>query len=397
MDAVTDARRRRIPLPLVALGTFALVLVALTALISATFTRAPYTDVLDGPRWLDAWFHRDSGWYLAIAEKGYFYRPGRQSSIAFFPSYPLAVRGAGAILGDVQLAGSLVAIAAALAFALLYAHWADRRLARGCAIGAVVLLLVYPFAFYFYGPLYGDSLFALAALCAFLLIDRGWWLAGGLVGIVATAGRPVGLALAAGLVVRAIELRAIGGIAAPVPFRRLMEAVRATPARRLAWPALGASTSILGLIAWCAYLQLRFGDALAWVHVEKAWGQESGVRTWIKWDFLGTLVNGPMENVLLLVPQALCSLFALLALRRVQRLFGWGYAAYTAGVLAIAIIGTKDFMGTGRYVLAAFPAIAAAADWLRVRGRMWLVLAICVSAAGLATATFFYGRGYAVS
>ena len=50
------------------------------------------------------------------------------------------------------------------------------------------------------------------------------------------------------------------------------------------------------------------------------------------------------------------------------RRFGWGYAAYAAVVIAIPIIGTKDFMGTGRYVLAAFPVIAAAGDFLTVEG-----------------------------
>ncbi len=52
----------------------------------------------------------------------------------------------------------------------------------------------------------------------------------------------------------------------------------------------------------------------------------------------------------------------MLLLRRVHRRFGWGYLAYAAVVLAIPIIGTKDFMGTGRYVLVAFPVMAAAGD-----------------------------------
>ena len=39
---------------------------------------------------------------------------------------------------------------------------------------------------------------------------------------------------------------------------------------------------------------------------------------------------------------------------------------------AIPLIGTKDFMGTGRYVLAAFPVIAAAADFTRRRTARWL-------------------------
>lgn len=383
---------------LVALGGFAALVVVLGALVGATGTPEPSAaGWLHGPYWLDAWFQRDAGWYRRIVVDGYFYRPGTQSSIAFFPSYPLLVRSADRLIGNPQLTGSLVAVGAALVFALLYARWADRRLPRASAVGAVLLLLLYPFAFYFYGPMYGDSLFALSVLCAFLLVDRGWWLAGGLAGAVATAGRPVGLAVTAGLMVRAIELRALGGAVAPVPLRRLIDAARAVPLRRLAWPALATGVSIAGLIAWCAYLQLEFGDALAWVHVEKAWGQESGPRTWIKWSFLGALVRGPVENVLVLVPQALCALLAVLALRRVQRLFGWGYAVYTGGVLAIAIVGTKDFMGTGRYVLAAFPAIAAAADWLLAKGRRWLVGALCVSAAGLVIGTFYFARGYPIS
>ena len=77
---------------------------------------------------------------------------------------------------------------------------------------------------------------------------------------------------------------------------------------------------------------------------------------------------GPWSIALLLTLQALACLAAvLLLLPRVRRLFGWGYLAYAAVVLAIPIIGTKDFMGTGRYVLAAFPVIAAAGDSLATR------------------------------
>ncbi len=54
----------------------------------------PSLPYLDGPIWLDGWSEGDSGWYYGIATYGYFYNPGQQSSIAFFPSYPLTVRGA---------------------------------------------------------------------------------------------------------------------------------------------------------------------------------------------------------------------------------------------------------------------------------------------------------------
>ena len=412
-DPAPDAARAAAPRAFLlrTAAAYVVILVALSALVSLVYR--PQTGVeatLDGPEFLDAWFHRDSGWYWAIAEHGYFYIPGQQSSIAFFPSYPLTVRGVGNLIGgDMQLAGTLVAVAAALAATLLFAQWARERLAPRSAAVATALMLLYPFSFFLYGPVYGDSLFILGAVAAFVLLDRGHPLLAALVGITATAGRPVGLAVTVGLAVRALELLALrrrasaamAGDAPDGPADRsvtLRELVSVIPfARAREYVVL---LSIAGLVSWCVYLQVEFGDALAWIHVQAApgWNQGSGPSTWFKVHFAGTLVNGPLENILLLAPQALASGLAVLLVPRVRRLFGWGYAALAAGVLAIAIIGTKDFMGTGRYALAAFPVMAAGGDVLATRGARWVApLALGLSGAGLVVASIFYSRGYAVS
>src|SRR3712207_7617829 len=55
---------------------------------------------------------------------------------------------------------------------------------------------------------------------------------------------------------------------------------------------------------------------------------------------LGTLVKGIWDDAVLLVPQALACLAAVLLLRVVWRRFGWGYAAFTVVSLAIPLIGT---------------------------------------------------------
>ena len=182
----------------------ALVLLALTNIHRG---EAP-GPLLQGPAWLDGWFQGDSGWYLSIATGGYSYVPGSQSSIAFFPVYPLGVRGLGGLLGDVQLAGSLLGVLAGLAAVLLFARWVWQRLPRRSAILAIAVLLVYPYSFFLYGAMYADSLFLLCAITAFVLLERRWYLAAGLVGALATAGRPVGVAVVAGLVVRTLEMLA---------------------------------------------------------------------------------------------------------------------------------------------------------------------------------------------
>jgi len=403
----------------------AAVLTLVVTLATSTMVRPPGYGYLDGPAWLDGWFSNDSGWYFAIAKSGYYYIPGVQSPIAFFPTYPMTVRGVGALLGDDQLAGSLIAVVCGAACAVLFTRWVWRRLPRAGALTAIAVLLLYPYAFYLYGAMYGESLFLLTAIGSFMLLERRhYWLAG-LVGALATAGRPVGIAVAVGLVVRMLEMLAERKALAPAqqapaqqapvgqaPVAQLedsdesaaprhprwRELVRAVPAVR--WREAGVLISGLGLAAWCIYLWVQFGDPLAFVAVQAApgWNQGSGPHTWFKVVYIGTMVFGPVDVAIRTTAQALMCLFAVLLLRRVWRRFGWGYAAYSVVVLAIPLLGTKDFMGTGRYVLVAFPVIAAAGDFLACRAPRWLrVVVLVVSGAGLMVATAFYARGVEVS
>ncbi|WP_199423564.1 hypothetical protein [Actinotalea solisilvae] len=403
--------RTRYPWPRVLLA-FVVVAVGLTAVVgwSNRFRTPDPSPVLTGPSWLDGWFQYDAGWYWYIATSGYFYVPGQQSSIAFFPVYPMAMRGLGALLGDHQVAGSLLAVAAGALAVLLFGRWVWARLPRASAITAIAMIMVYPYALFLYGAVYADSLFLLAAVGAFLLLERRWYWAAGLVGALATAGRPVGVAVAVGLVVRTLELLAedraardggldrstdVVGSRARRAWRELVAALRDVRPRHATVLLSGA-----GLAAWCVFLWLEFGDPLAFVAVEAApgWNQGVGPRTWFKVAYLATLVRGPYPIAALLTLQALACLAAVLLLRRVWRLFGWGYAAYTAVVLLIPILGTKDFMGTGRYVLVAFPAMAAAGDLLATRPQRWLrPLALGLSAVLLVVLTGLFGRSVLVS
>jgi hypothetical protein len=292
------------------------------------------------------------------------------------------------------------------------------------AVVAVALLLVYPYSFFLYGSGYGDASFLLSALGAFALLERRHYVLAGLVGALATAGRPVGIAVAVGLVVRAVEMIAqdraarrdtavlVGtapgsaageppGVhaaerAGPVAFRELLRSVRF-----LRWRQAVLLVSGAGLLAWMVYLGVRFGDPVAFATVQGApgWDQGGGPRTWFKVPFFGALYFGRWDDVLLVVPQALVAVAAVLLVRTVWRRFGWGYTAYTVVSLAIPLIGTKDFMGSGRYVLAAYPVIAAAAVVLTGDRRpRWLAPAVlAVLFVGLCTATVAFVNGVEVS
>jgi hypothetical protein len=149
--------------------------------------------------------HRwDAGWYLDIAGNGY-----SGCSWAFFPLYPLVVRG-GARLTDMPveycgLAVSVVCCAAALAV-YLYATTAggtanggESRFPRGNNLGWI-LFLFSPAAWVFFHP-HTESLYLLI-MCATLLFwtRRQWHFAALMAGLAAlTKNQGAFLALATGL------------------------------------------------------------------------------------------------------------------------------------------------------------------------------------------------------
>jgi hypothetical protein len=88
----------------------------------------------------------------------------------------------------------------------------------------------------------------------------------------------------------------------------------------------------------------------------------------------------------------------------IWRRLGWAYAAYTAIVLALPAATSANFLGMGRYVLAAFPCFALLAATLGgsnprnpvLRFRLaaaWLTM----SATGLVFMMSLYARWYLVS
>jgi len=306
-----------------------------------------------GVRW-------DAGWYERIARDGYWYKPDVQSPVAFFPGYPLAIRGLASLGVNRWLAGELINLGCGLLGIVLFARWANRLVGAPAAMRATLLLVLYPFAFYLYGVMYSDALFLVLVVGAFLALEEERvWLAT-LLGALATATRPVAPAVVLGLTVRWLELRARKG-----GRRSLMDLI----------PALSGA----GMALYMAFLAWRFGDPLAFAHAEAApgWDHTPELRTWLKITWFEIVTTSQSRVVTVrLVGHAILTLWTLLLAFPARKLLGWGYAVYIAVVIGIPAVSSKDLQGLGRYAIAAFPSFVVLSLLLEERPRLtavWLL------------------------
>ena len=337
----------------------------------------------------EGWQRWDAEWYRSIVRDGYVYYPRVQSSVAFWPSYPVVVKLLSWAFPSVYITGSIVTLACGAIAAVVLDRWARVFVAPSVALLAVALLCVYPYSYYLYGAVYADALFIAATIGAFLLVERDHMFWAGVVGIVASAGRPAGMIVAVVLVLRVLERRNTAD--GPVPFLRRFDP---RGARRSDLPVLLAFG---GVGAWCAYLWVRYGDPFLFVTIEKAWSQGAGPSTWLKYQLLNDLQHHPLwPSTIGNCVQAVLVTGCLLLAPLVKRRFGWAYALYVLGVVALPLIGTKDFMGGGRYLLGAFPCFVVVAEALSTRRRLaWVVLP--TSMAALLVLAALFGRGSYIS
>ena len=200
----------------------------------------------------------DGGWYLSIVRDGYpsFVPPGvgvaAQSSIAFFPGYPLLIRALSAPSGlSPVFVGCAVSLIAGLFATVGLWKLAVRLGDEGTADRSIVLFAFFPSAFVL-AMVYADALFiALSVWCLLALLDRRW-LAAGAAAAAAGLVRPTAVALCAACAWGAVVSIRNGG----------------------SWRALIApALAPWGALLYLGYTWIHTGDAFAFFEVEsRGWG-----------------------------------------------------------------------------------------------------------------------------
>ena len=386
---------------------FLIVGVALAFVVEVSHEKMKQDSPPDGPSTHDyfgGWMQFDTGWYVSIAEHGYDqlqvdqFHAGQQSAVAYFPGYPLAVRQvARATNDDFVLAAEVTTVLSGLAVFLLFWLWCAPRMDAAARRTSLLLLALYPYAFYLYGTGYGDAFFIAFTIGAFLLLERDRPVLAGLAGAVASASRVTGVGTIIGLIALTVERR--GALTRT-------EAV----GRRAPWSGwhfdrtklctldAGVLLSLAGLGSYCLFLWHLVGDALAFVTVQAApgWNQGAGPKTWIKYEFFANVIRGERSEGLRLTVEALMCLLFLIAIPFVAKRIGAAYTAYTAVIIGIPLIGSSTMQGFGRYLLSAFPVFAIGGMLLADRARPRQIVLVSSGALLLILASFF-GRAFYLS
>ena len=292
----------------------------------------------------------DTDFYNQIATAGYRWDPSAllHQNVVFFPLYPLLMRWGGALLGGHPLlAGTIISLAAfAGAIALLY-RLAVLELGQEKAWPVILLLSTYPYAL-FYSAVYTESLFLLLTVGAFYAMRRRRLVLAALLGLAAGLTRPNGFWLALPLL----------WIAATAPSDGSDEDSGQRPwwrqSRRIA-AIIVALAPFAGAAIFSAYLYVRFGDALAWMHGQAAWG-------------MPLLGRGPapdpfrtpedlrlkVSEVMVYVGDIAAFFFAAAAIVPVARYVGVAYGLWIA-VNIFPPVAAHLFISLGRFTAVLFP------------------------------------------
>ena len=199
----------------------------------------------------------DCKWYLTIINSGYDEHIRATPHIwrglanwAFFPLYPNLVALASklttldAVTAGILLNQLLVFIAAIYFYRLLRLSFNDLNSRFGA-----ILLIFSPFSVYF-ASLYTEGLFLVLSIAGFYYLKTNRGVTAAILGGLLSATRPVGVMLIVPIIVNYLRRK-----------------------KTLTQLALALSLAVSGLFCYMLFLYFRTGDALAFQHIQKAWGR----------------------------------------------------------------------------------------------------------------------------
>jgi Mannosyltransferase (PIG-V) len=311
----------------------------------------------------------DSWWFTEIASKGYW-----PKATAFFPLYPLLIRAVSEVLristGAAAILISTVCFVVGLYFFLRLVRL---DLDRKRAVRALLVLVLFPTAFYF-SVGYTESLFLLLTVLALYALRRGRWAIAGVWGGLAAVARNTGVALGLPFLIEY--------------FQQWRKRPRPRPHP---WGALWVLLIGVGTAAYFVYLWVRFGSPLVFVHAESEYGR-GRLAPWMtlyegfKYNvgFFGDLRFGIHQQwvPVYYTTQLLFPAAALIVLITSFRKMRWSYWVIVLYSIVVPLMAPANgqvidyFVGFSRYMLVVVPLFLGIERLLRWRWLLWTYLVL---------------------
>lgn len=322
--------------------------------------------------WLDVWARWDSSFYIRIVQDGYWFVLGQQSSVAFFPLYPLLVSFLEPFIG-VLAAGVLISHSMLFGALVFLYRLTELEFDAATAGRTVFYIAAFPTAFFF-SAVYTESTFLFFTVSTMYFARKHMWGWAGVFGMLCASSRIVGVVIwgVVGLEWLRMHGWTLGTIHKPESWRNLIKALRTD------WLNLVTICMIpLGLISYMLFLNHHFNDPVAFSTTQSAWGREMlGPFVIIARD-LGALFGGNFltGDIWWHIILDLGSYFAALGIAiAIWRRLGASYALYC--LISIVIPSMSGTGSISRYVVVLFPVFMMLGYWGH---RQWLDRAIVIS------------------
>ncbi len=283
------------------------------------------------PNIVKSLIHWDAGWYMNIAQHGYSYNgnPMIQQNIAFFPLYPTVMKVLGELFG---LHNGVATIFPALFLGVvsIYAFHAlaKTRLNENASLFATAAYSLYPGSTFFISAYPTSSMNLLVIITLLAFSQKKYFMAAIAAGI-STAGGALLVFLSATITLAYAN--------------KIMAQKNKMIASRFSQLILFGFLSLSGIIGFMLYQQIAFGNALAFIDVQKAWGYKS--------------IIDRIVNLITLSP-----------------IFGGGYGSFFRSILFFQPVG-KSPEGSVEYITNTFSIIMAIfSTWILYKFKEYLLL-----------------------
>ena len=329
-----------------------------------------YAEGITFSDFLEAWKRWDSAHYINIAENGYAgaIENGEHIFLVFYPLYPWLMRLVYAIFGDFRLCGIFISVVSYALGSVFFYKITKREMGDETAENALIMISVFPFAFFF-GSIATESLFFAVTAAFFYYLRKHNWSKVAFLGFLACLTKVQGLLLAFAVLVELFYFKRGFALIRKRDWKSLF--------RRIIYPGMVAATMLSGFVI---YLLINFaveGDPFKFMYYQSSHWGNGLCPIWKTFRYVKeyALDNWHTSTGMgLWLPELLLFILYLAAIiYGVRKKLRPMYMIYLIAFFLLTYSSTW-LISAGRYTLSALPLFMLAGQWCREHQRWKLPL-----------------------